>query len=137
MAALIDNNIRGPTSTVCAELLSSSINRCPSCKKYRGNLTATYSRSLQQPKYDGGDTNSYVNDRYLDDPYMKTKLSAMRDGIHVAEGTVNKLKDKVTKMINKQGEIVDNDFQQDLIIMKTLSKHVMRVPFQGFCGMNN
>ena len=140
IAAFIDNNIvqvEGQvfTSTVRAsgcELLSSSNDRCPSCKKYRVNLRAMYCRSLKQPKHDGSDTSSHVNDRYLKDPQMKTKLGAMRDRMHVAEGANKKLKDKVTKLINEQGETVDSDLHQDLVlIMRENNEKIMQKYDEG------
>ena len=43
----------------------------------------------------------------------------MRDRIHVAEGTIKEpsIKDKVTRMIHGQGETVDNNLQQDLVLI--------------------
>ena len=98
VAAFVDNTIvqvgdQVYTSTVRAggcELLSSST-KCPSCKKYRGNLRAMYSRWLKQPNYDGSNTSSH---RYLNVPQAKAKLDAMHNRMHFAEETIKKLREK-------------------------------------------
>ena len=117
IAAFIDNTIvqvddQIYTSTVRTsgcELLSSSIGQCPSCKLYRGNLRAMYSRWSKQPKHDCSDTSSHVNDRYLNNSQTKTKLDAIRNRMHVAEGNIKKLQDKVKRLMNEQGESVDTE----------------------------
>lgn len=94
----------------------------------------------QVVKHDCSGTSSYVNDKYLDNSQMKTTLDAICNRMHVAEGNIKKLQDKVTRLINKQGESVDTELQRDLVqilekkTMKKLGKHLMRAFCKAFVG---
>ena len=104
------------TKTVCTgdcELICPTT-KCESCKPYRANLRSMYNRWSKQRAFDGSDTSSHTNDRYLNTPEKKAKLDGLRKRVHAAEEEVKRLKDKVRTLL-KQGDTVDSELHFDLL----------------------
>ena len=88
--------------------------KCESCKPYRANLRSMYNRWSKQRAFDGSDTSSHTNDRYLNTPEKKAKLDGLRKRVHAAEEEVKRLKDKVRTLL-KQGDTVDSELYSNLL----------------------
>ena len=88
--------------------------KCESCKSYRANLRSMYNRWSKHRAFDGSDTSSHTNDRYLNTPEKKAKLDGLRKRVYAAEEEVKRLKDKVRTLL-KQGDTVDSELHSDLL----------------------
>lgn len=84
--------------------------QCLSCKKYRGQLRAMYSRwskkSEKMPKF--------ANNRYLNTPQKKKKLRDLQARAYSAEREVKKLREKVEKLTERNGIEVQQTLSADL-----------------------
>ena len=112
VAAYVDDDTCTSTvRTADCQLISPAI-KCQSCQTYRENLRAMYNRWRKCQEFDGSDTSSHKNDRYLNTPEKKARLDGLRKRVHAEE--VKRLKDKVNKLLG-QGETVDNELSSDLL----------------------
>ena len=66
-----------------------------------------YNRWSKQRGFDGSDTSSHTNDRYLNTP-KRAKMDGSRKRVHNAEEEVKGVKDKV-RTLQEQGETVDDE----------------------------
>ena len=73
--------------TADCELICPST-KCESCKTYRANLRSIYNRWSKQRGFDGSDTSSHTNDRYLNTPEKKAKIDGLRKRVHIEEEEV-------------------------------------------------
>ena len=126
VAAYVDDDSYTKTvRTADCELICPST-KCESCKAYRANLRSIYNRWSKQRGFDGSDTSSHTNDRYLNTPEKKAKMESLRKRAHNAEEEVKRLKDKVRTLL-QQGENVDNELHSDLVsIMKENADQVRK-----------
>ena len=77
IAAYIDDDSHTKTvHTADCELICPSA-KCESCKVYRANMRSIYNRWSKQRGFDGSDTSSHTNDRYLNTPEKKNKKNEM------------------------------------------------------------
>lgn len=114
IAAYVDDDSYTKTvRTADCELICPST-KCESCKSYRANLRSIYNRWSKQRGFNGSDTSSHTNDRYLNTPEKRAKMDGLRKRAHNAEEEVRRLKDKV-RTLQEQGEAVDNDLNSDLL----------------------
>lgn len=127
VAAYVDDDSYTKTvRTADCELICPSA-KCESCKAYRANLRSIYNRWSKQRGFDGSDTSSHTNDRYLNTPEKKAKMDSLRKRAHNAEEEVKRLKDKVRTLL-QQGENVDNELHSDLVnIMKENADEIRKV----------
>ena len=73
-----------------------------------------YNKWSKHRAFDGSDTSSHTNNRYLNTPEKKAKLNGLRKRVHAAEEEVKRLKDKVRTLL-KQGDTVDSELHSDLL----------------------
>ena len=101
--------------TTTCEILS-PFTKCSSCKNYRANLRALYHRFRK--KEERRDCSIFVNERYLNTPQKKAKMMKLKQRVRVAEHTVSRLQERVRKLTQEQGEIVDRTLNSDMLNIK-------------------
>ena len=78
------------------------------------------------------DTSKYKNDRYLNTPEKIAKISNLQKRAYTAEQTVLKLCDKIRKMTQEQGEVIDGSLHSDLVgIMNESSDEIKKAYPEG------
>lgn len=101
--------------TTSCELLT-NFAKCTSCKDYRPNLRAMYSSwSKRRSIEELSDTSSHSNERYLNTPEKKAKMSKLRARSRDAEKQLKALQEKVKVMVENESGHVDPNFSSDLL----------------------
>ena len=119
-SAVIDNTVpvkigdktysRTLRTNSCQLLVGMSGGRCTSCKSYRSQLRATYSRwSKKSPT-----RKKFGNNRYLDTPQRQEKLKSLQSRATNAEKELKKLKERIANSAEKIGTSVDSYLHADL-----------------------
>ena len=93
--ALNGAHYRATVRTGSCELVSTS-QKCSSCKSYRDMLRAMYNRWCKRRTCDLSDTSSHSNERYLNTPEKKAKMSKLKERARAAEKQVQNLRAKIT-----------------------------------------
>ena len=87
--------------------------KCSSCKSYRPQLRAMYSRWSKKcavaPKY--------TNDRYLNTPQKKRKMKELQVRAHTAEKEVKKLRERIEQCAEQKGVQIQSYLNDFLAIM--------------------
>ena len=122
------------------EVIGHSV-KCSSCSQYRATLRSMYHRWNKRKLHGGGqssttesssETSKFTNERYLNTPEKIAKIDDLRRRAHNAEQTVTKLREKVRKLTEEQGEVLDQTFQQDLFhIMQENSDNIKKAYPEG------
>ena len=99
--------------TGSCELVAKS-QKCVSCKSYRDTLRSMYNR---RRTCEMSDTSSHSNERYLNTPEKKAKMSKLKQKARVAEKQNEKLRARIAELTEKQGDPVDPTFHVDLLII--------------------
>lgn len=71
-----------------------------------------YSRWCKRRSAEISDTSSHPNERYLNTPEKKEKMSKLREK---AQKENKKLRSRIHELSTKEGTPIDTDFQQDLL----------------------
>jgi len=100
--------------TVSCEILTGG-NKCLSCKAYRNALRAMHSRWVRRNADEMSNTTSHSNERYLNTPQRKEKMSKLKKRLSTAEKQVNKLRLKIKEFSERHGESVDPDLHSGLL----------------------
>ena len=118
--------------------LASTTDKCVSCQKYRANLRAMYSRwskrraGDEQASTSGSTSSSHTNDRYLNTPEKKAKAADLRKRLHTAEASMKRLSDRICKLTEDHGEVIDDALYSDLLsIMHSYDDEVKKVYPEG------
>ena len=123
---LISQTIR---SSKC-ELTGSTC--CDHCKKYLYNLRAMYHRWSKRSAGAPSSPDIHTNERYMNTPQKKVKMSKLRDRVRAAELEVARLQAKIDKPTETQGVSVDGDLHSDLLAIMTENKeHVQSAYPEG------
>lgn len=99
--------------------------KCDACRGYRTNLRTMYNRWQKKKAVDVSSASSHTNERYLNTPGKKAKLSKLRNKARAAKEEVKKLRKKIKEMNEKCGEIVDPELHTDLFdIMRSKQEQI-------------
>ena len=96
----------------CA-LLSHSV-KCSSCTQYRQTLRSMYHIWSKRQIKDVGatasssETKKFANERYMNTPEKRAKIDSLRRRAYSAEQKVAKLCEKIHKLTQEQGEMVEH-----------------------------
>ena len=83
----------------------------------------------EQASTSGSTSSSHTNDRYLNTPEKKAKL---RKRLHTAEASVKRLSDRICKLTEDHGEVIDDALHSDLLsIMHSYDDEVKKVYPEG------
>ena len=85
-----------------------------SCRNYHSNLRSMYHRWMKHSEDSRNSLHSHTNERYMNTPQKKAKISRLRNRAHVAEQEVAKLREKIERLSIIQGENLDEDLHSDL-----------------------
>ena len=102
------------------ELISHSV-KCSSCTKYRPTLRSMYHRwNKCQTQNVGaaassGKTSKFTNERYMNTPEKRAKIDSLRKRAYTAEQRVTKLCEKIHKLTQEQGDVVEHGLNSDLL----------------------
>ena len=102
------------------ELISHSV-KCSSCTKYRPTLRSMYHRwNKRQTQNVGaaassGETSKFTNERYMNTPEKRAKIDSLRKRAYTAEQRVTKLCEKIHKLTQEQGDVVEHSLNSDLL----------------------
>ena len=97
--------------------------QCHSCKIYRPQLRAMYSRWAKKSE----EVPKCSNDRYLNTPQKKKKMKTLQSRVHTAEKEVQKLQDKIKRLTEQSGIGLEESFSADLCsIMEENNSDVTR-----------
>ena len=127
VAAFVDNDMvtfksilhHQTVRTSDCEILSVS-SKCSKCALYRNNLRTMYNRWSKkrstEPTLSSSSESSakHTNDRYLNTPEKLSKIDSLRKRAMKAESQNMKLREKIRKMTDSQGEVIDDDLNADL-----------------------
>lgn len=80
--------------TGSCELISNS-QKCSSCKSYRDTLRAMYNRWRKRCMCEMSDSSSHSNERYLNTPEKKAKMTKLKERAHAAEKQAHRLRIRV------------------------------------------
>ena len=94
----------------CQIVVAVSDTRCSSCKSYRNQLRATYSRWLKKSPT----LKKCANNRYLDTPQKKEKMKSLQNRATNAENELKQLKARIASSAEKNGISVDSYLHADL-----------------------
>lgn len=72
------------------------------------------------------ETTSHANDRYMNTPEKKAKLSNMKKRAQSAEPEVQMLKRRVEQLTQKHGESVDSSLHRDLVSIMQEKTEIMK-----------
>ena len=115
IACTVDNNTYLKTvRTSDCEILCAA-EKCCACKNYRATLRSMYHRWNKKSRC----SSDFTNERYMNTPEKRRKMEKLKKRVHTAEQKVVKLKEKVHKLIDCNGEALDENLHSDMIaIMK-------------------
>jgi hypothetical protein len=97
-------------ASTCELLVAASGARCSSCRSYRNQLRATYSRWVKKSPT----LKKFGNNRYLSTPQKQEKLKGLKDRAVSAERELKQLKEKITRSAERIGTSVDSYLHADL-----------------------
>ena len=100
--------------TGSCELVGKS-QKCSSCKSYRDTLRAMYNRWCKRRTCEMSDTSSHSNERYLNTPEKKAKMSKLKQRAHMAEKEIQKLRVRIAELTQQQGDSIDPILHGDLL----------------------
>lgn len=113
-------------STSCSILVKE--NQCQSCKKYRDQLRAMYSRWSKK----GDEVQKFANNRYLNTPQKKKKLKDLQTRAYSAEREVKKLKEKIEKATERCGVDLEKSLSTELCtIMEDNNSEITKLYPEG------
>lgn len=124
-----DDCYQATIRTASCELLTTA-NKCSSCKTYRGALRSMHSRWVKRNACDMSDTTSHSNERYLNTPQRKLKMSKLKKRVVVAERQANKLSARIRELTQRQGESVDHNLHSDLLSIMSDSTDLINNAYQ-------
>ncbi len=125
IAAYVDEELGSKTvRTTGCEFVSTNI-QCERCSSYRTNLRAMYSRWSKGPSFDGSDTSNHTNERYLNSPQKKMKMTSLKKEAVAAKAAVKRLKEKIMRIQEQQSESVSNGLNSDLTQIMNDNVHVV------------
>lgn len=130
MVVEVDGDVYPQTvSTTNCEIVVSS-HKCPSCKQYRATLRSIHHRWKKKDE-SSERSNSFANDRYLNTPERKKKMTTWRKRAKVAENTVIKLREKVKRLMESHGESIDQGMHSDLVEIMQENTEKIRSDYSG------
>ena len=94
----------------CKLIVGVSGARCSSCKLYRNQLRATYSRWMKKSPT----VKKFANNRYLNTPQKQEKLKNLQSRAMTAEKELKQLKEKIASSADRIGTSVDSYLHADL-----------------------
>ena len=120
--AFVDNTVvelngevySGTVRTSSCEIIGHCV-KCSSCKSHRATLRSMYHRWSKRPSETETDSSSHTNERYLNTTQIRSEIASLRTRAHAAEQMVAKLREKILKLTQDQGETLDDDFQSGLL----------------------
>lgn len=123
--ALGDSCYQATIRTTSCEFLTSG-NKCSTCKNYRDTLRAMHSRWVRRNACDMSSPTSHSNERYLNTPQRKQKMTKLKKRLITAEKQVSILNDKIRKFSQRQGESVDSALHSGLLSLMNDSTEVVK-----------
>ena len=106
--------------------------KCCACRTYRTNLRSIYQRWKKRNATPEIDLQSHCNERYLNTPQKKMKISKLRSRTHNLQKEISVLQKKIDELINMHGQQLDQDLHSDLhSIMVDNDKDVMKTFPEG------
>ena len=127
------------------EIIGHSV-KCSSCNQYRATLRSMYHRWNKRKSHGRGQSSTtessseaskFTNERYLNTPEKLAKIDDLRKRAHNAEQTVTKLREKIRKLTEDQGEVLDQTFQSCKKILIILRRHILKAVLLGCFGRNS
>ena len=98
-------------------ILTSSI-KCPDCVSYRDSIRSMYhrwqTRINASPSRSQSSSHCHVNDKWLNTPQRKAKLSKLQHRTKLADTKIKYLQKKIAASIEKRGVDVDDSLQTGL-----------------------
>ena len=89
--------------------------KCSSCKSYRPQLCAMYSRWSNKAAV----SVKYTNNRYLNTPQKKRKLKELQVRAHTAEKEVKKLRERIEQCAEQKGVQIQPSLNDDFLAIMT------------------
>ena len=86
--------------TGSCELVGKS-QKCSSCKSYRDTLRAMYNRWCKRRTCE-----CHSNERYLNTPEKKAKMSKLKQRAHMAEKEIQKIRVRIAELTQQQGDSI-------------------------------
>ncbi|SMN01853.1 hypothetical protein SPONN_126 [uncultured Candidatus Thioglobus sp.] len=103
--------------------------KCSKCKSYRGTLRAMHNRWVKRNACDMSSPTSHSNERYLNTPQRKQKMSKLKKRLVMAERQVNKLAAKIEEFTQTQGTSVDPGLHSGLLSVMNDSTETVNKTF--------
>ena len=139
VVAYVDNahvELNGETYTQTirtfnCEILSHSV-KCSSCTKYRPTLRSMYHRWSKHQTQEvptmasSSETKKFTNDRYMNTPEKRAKIDSLRRRAYSAEQKVTKLCEKIHKLTQEQGDVVEPGMNSDLLHIMNENSEVVK-----------
>ena len=124
MCAVDSNAYMKTVRTSDCEILATS-EKCSACKNYRATLRSMYHRWSRKSQSSSDSCSTFANERYLNTPQKKKKMEGLKKRARIAEQTVLTLQEKIRRLTENSGEMLDENLHSDMIaIMKENSEKV-------------
>ena len=116
-------------TATCSLLVSQG--KCTSCKSYRPQLRAMYSRWSKKPAVSA----KYANNRYLNTPQKKRKMKELQVRAHTAEKEVKNLRARIEQCTEQKEVQIQQSLNDDFLAIMTeynsqIEKHFPEGSFQ-------
>lgn len=100
-------------TTTCSLLVGQG--KCGSCRSYRPQLRAMYSRWSKKPAISA----KYTNNRYLNTPQKKKKMKELQVRAYTAEKEVKNLKERIEQCAEQKGVQIQPSLNEDFLAIMT------------------